>query len=142
MLILYSIQNMQLLYNLGELWVISMLHCNIPNLNFDLSPNLSPPLSPLSSPDGSCPPASELCDEQPCPGDMQCVGTGATRVRYACQCPPGKLGECAGVLYVCVHGCECACVCVERLCVCMRKRPLICSIILNLPGQNLLAALG
>ncbi|XP_059932324.1 protocadherin Fat 3a isoform X3 [Gadus macrocephalus] len=46
--------------------------------------------------DGSCPPASELCDEQPCPGDMQCVGTGGSRGRYACQCPPGKLGECAG----------------------------------------------
>ncbi|XP_056139276.1 protocadherin Fat 3a isoform X1 [Lampris incognitus] len=46
--------------------------------------------------DGSCPPASELCDEQPCPGDMQCVGTGGTRGRYVCQCPPGKLGECAG----------------------------------------------
>uniref|UniRef100_A0A8C7MXZ7 FAT atypical cadherin 3a n=1 Tax=Oncorhynchus kisutch TaxID=8019 RepID=A0A8C7MXZ7_ONCKI len=46
--------------------------------------------------DGSCSPASELCDEQPCPGDMQCVGTEGTRVPYACQCPPGKLGECAG----------------------------------------------
>ncbi|XP_029629523.1 protocadherin Fat 3a isoform X1 [Salmo trutta] len=45
--------------------------------------------------DGSCPPASELCDEQPCPGDMQCVGTEG-RGPYACQCPPGKLGECAG----------------------------------------------
>ncbi|KAK0149004.1 Protocadherin Fat 3 [Merluccius polli] len=46
--------------------------------------------------DGSCPPASELCDEQPCPGDMQCVGAAGSRGRYACQCPPGKLGECAG----------------------------------------------
>uniref|UniRef100_A0A3P8YCB2 FAT atypical cadherin 3a n=1 Tax=Esox lucius TaxID=8010 RepID=A0A3P8YCB2_ESOLU len=46
--------------------------------------------------DGSCPPASELCEEQPCPGDMQCVGTEGTRGPYVCQCPPGKLGECAG----------------------------------------------
>ncbi|KAG7267693.1 hypothetical protein CRUP_021660 [Coryphaenoides rupestris] len=27
---------------------------------------------------------------------MQCVGTAGSRGRYACQCPPGKLGECAG----------------------------------------------
>ncbi|KAM6946143.1 protocadherin Fat 3a [Aplochiton taeniatus] len=46
--------------------------------------------------DGSCPPASELCDEQPCPGDMQCVASGGAGGPYACQCPPGKLGECAG----------------------------------------------
>ncbi|KAJ8280395.1 hypothetical protein GJAV_G00054020 [Gymnothorax javanicus] len=44
----------------------------------------------------NCPSSSELCEEQPCPGDMQCVGTGGARGPYACQCPPGKLGECAG----------------------------------------------
>uniref|UniRef100_A0A665TAV5 FAT atypical cadherin 3a n=1 Tax=Echeneis naucrates TaxID=173247 RepID=A0A665TAV5_ECHNA len=38
----------------------------------------------------------EQCEEQPCPADMQCVSVEATRGRYACQCPPGKLGECAG----------------------------------------------
>ncbi|KAJ8410896.1 hypothetical protein AAFF_G00188530 [Aldrovandia affinis] len=45
---------------------------------------------------GNCPSTSELCEDQPCPGDMQCVGTGGARGPYACQCPPGKLGECAG----------------------------------------------
>ncbi|KPP69768.1 hypothetical protein Z043_111451, partial [Scleropages formosus] len=44
----------------------------------------------------SCPSSPELCEDQPCPGDMQCVGTGATWGPYMCQCPPGKLGECAG----------------------------------------------
>uniref|UniRef100_A0A8C9T5I0 FAT atypical cadherin 3 n=1 Tax=Scleropages formosus TaxID=113540 RepID=A0A8C9T5I0_SCLFO len=45
---------------------------------------------------GDCPSSPELCEDQPCPGDMQCVGTGATWGPYMCQCPPGKLGECAG----------------------------------------------
>ncbi|XP_036391985.1 protocadherin Fat 3a [Megalops cyprinoides] len=45
---------------------------------------------------GNCPSSSELCEDQPCPGDMQCVGTGGAQGPYACQCPPGKLGECAG----------------------------------------------
>ncbi|KAI1893987.1 hypothetical protein AGOR_G00129330 [Albula goreensis] len=45
---------------------------------------------------GNCPSSSELCEDQPCPGDMQCVGTGGAKGPYACQCPPGKLGECAG----------------------------------------------
>ncbi|MBN3316900.1 FAT3 protein, partial [Atractosteus spatula] len=45
---------------------------------------------------GSCPGSSELCDDQPCPGDMQCVGGAVSRGPYICQCPPGKLGECAG----------------------------------------------
>ncbi|KAJ8367947.1 hypothetical protein SKAU_G00079750 [Synaphobranchus kaupii] len=44
----------------------------------------------------NCPNSSELCEDQPCPGDMQCVGTGGARGPYTCQCPPGKLGECAG----------------------------------------------
>uniref|UniRef100_A0A668AXH9 FAT atypical cadherin 3a n=1 Tax=Myripristis murdjan TaxID=586833 RepID=A0A668AXH9_9TELE len=43
-----------------------------------------------------CAVLSEQCEEQSCPADMQCVSTEATRGRYACQCPPGKLGECAG----------------------------------------------
>ncbi|XP_033953238.1 protocadherin Fat 3a isoform X4 [Pseudochaenichthys georgianus] len=46
--------------------------------------------------DASCAVLSEQCEEQPCPADMQCVSLEATRGRYACQCPPGKLGECAG----------------------------------------------
>uniref|UniRef100_A0A665T275 FAT atypical cadherin 3a n=1 Tax=Echeneis naucrates TaxID=173247 RepID=A0A665T275_ECHNA len=46
--------------------------------------------------DASCAVLSEQCEEQPCPADMQCVSVEATRGRYACQCPPGKLGECAG----------------------------------------------
>nr|XP_015831508.2 protocadherin Fat 3a isoform X4 [Nothobranchius furzeri] len=36
------------------------------------------------------------CEEQLCPADMQCVSLEATRGRYVCQCPRGKLGECAG----------------------------------------------
>ncbi|XP_030632872.1 protocadherin Fat 3a isoform X2 [Chanos chanos] len=46
--------------------------------------------------DGSCAAGSELCEEMSCPGDMQCVGTDSSKGPYACQCPPGKLGECAG----------------------------------------------
>uniref|UniRef100_A0A8C2GBS5 FAT atypical cadherin 3a n=1 Tax=Cyprinus carpio TaxID=7962 RepID=A0A8C2GBS5_CYPCA len=46
--------------------------------------------------DGSCSAASEVCADMRCPGDMQCVGTDNSRGPYACQCPPGKLGECAG----------------------------------------------
>ncbi|KAK5905215.1 hypothetical protein CesoFtcFv8_006701 [Champsocephalus esox] len=46
--------------------------------------------------DASCAVLSEQCEEQPCPADMQCVSLEATRGRFACQCPPGKLGECAG----------------------------------------------
>uniref|UniRef100_A0A3Q1H770 Uncharacterized protein n=1 Tax=Anabas testudineus TaxID=64144 RepID=A0A3Q1H770_ANATE len=46
--------------------------------------------------DASCAVLSEQCEDQPCPADMQCVSLEATRGRYACQCPPGKLGECAG----------------------------------------------
>ncbi|XP_054868346.1 protocadherin Fat 3a isoform X5 [Amphiprion ocellaris] len=46
--------------------------------------------------DASCAVLSEQCEDQPCPADMQCVSVEATRERYACQCPPGKLGECAG----------------------------------------------
>uniref|UniRef100_A0A7N6FLR0 FAT atypical cadherin 3a n=1 Tax=Anabas testudineus TaxID=64144 RepID=A0A7N6FLR0_ANATE len=45
---------------------------------------------------GDCAVLSEQCEDQPCPADMQCVSLEATRGRYACQCPPGKLGECAG----------------------------------------------
>uniref|UniRef100_A0A9J8A7C3 FAT atypical cadherin 3a n=1 Tax=Cyprinus carpio carpio TaxID=630221 RepID=A0A9J8A7C3_CYPCA len=45
---------------------------------------------------GSCSAASEVCADMRCPGDMQCVGTDNSRGPYACQCPPGKLGECAG----------------------------------------------
>uniref|UniRef100_A0A4W6CNL5 FAT atypical cadherin 3a n=1 Tax=Lates calcarifer TaxID=8187 RepID=A0A4W6CNL5_LATCA len=45
---------------------------------------------------GDCAVLSEQCEDQPCPADMQCVSVEATRGRYACQCPPGKLGECAG----------------------------------------------
>uniref|UniRef100_A0A8C3G6N7 FAT atypical cadherin 3a n=1 Tax=Cyclopterus lumpus TaxID=8103 RepID=A0A8C3G6N7_CYCLU len=44
----------------------------------------------------NCAVLSEQCEDQPCPADMQCVSVEATRGRYACQCPPGKLGECAG----------------------------------------------
>uniref|UniRef100_A0A672HA03 FAT atypical cadherin 3a n=1 Tax=Salarias fasciatus TaxID=181472 RepID=A0A672HA03_SALFA len=40
--------------------------------------------------------SSTGCEDQPCPPDMQCVAVEASRGRYACQCPPGKLGECAG----------------------------------------------
>nr|XP_057936456.1 protocadherin Fat 3a isoform X2 [Doryrhamphus excisus] len=46
--------------------------------------------------DANCAVLSEQCEEQPCPADMQCVSVDVTRGRYACQCPPGKLGECAG----------------------------------------------
>uniref|UniRef100_A0A672QV40 Protocadherin Fat 3-like n=1 Tax=Sinocyclocheilus grahami TaxID=75366 RepID=A0A672QV40_SINGR len=46
--------------------------------------------------DGSCSAASEVCVDMRCPGDMQCVGTDISRGPYVCQCPPGKLGECAG----------------------------------------------
>uniref|UniRef100_A0A3Q3GNQ5 FAT atypical cadherin 3a n=1 Tax=Labrus bergylta TaxID=56723 RepID=A0A3Q3GNQ5_9LABR len=45
---------------------------------------------------GDCAVLSEQCEDQPCPADMQCVSIEASRGRYACQCPPGKLGECAG----------------------------------------------
>ncbi|XP_046891285.1 protocadherin Fat 3a isoform X1 [Hypomesus transpacificus] len=45
--------------------------------------------------DSSCPP-SGLCEGQTCPGDMQCVASGGTAGPYVCQCPAGKLGECAG----------------------------------------------
>ncbi|KAG8002320.1 Protocadherin Fat 3 [Nibea albiflora] len=45
--------------------------------------------------DASCAVLSEQCEDQPCPPDMQCVSIEANRGRYACQCPPGKLGECA-----------------------------------------------
>uniref|UniRef100_A0AAV2J7I2 Uncharacterized protein n=1 Tax=Knipowitschia caucasica TaxID=637954 RepID=A0AAV2J7I2_KNICA len=46
--------------------------------------------------DASCAVLSEQCEEQNCPADMQCISIEATRGRYACQCPPGKLGECSG----------------------------------------------
>ncbi|XP_055370186.1 protocadherin Fat 3a isoform X5 [Betta splendens] len=46
--------------------------------------------------DASCVVLSQQCEDQPCPADMQCVPLEATRGQYACQCPPGKLGECAG----------------------------------------------
>lgn len=46
--------------------------------------------------DDSCSVLSEQCEDQPCPPDMQCVSIEANRGRYACQCPQGKLGECAG----------------------------------------------
>ncbi|KAM9852765.1 protocadherin Fat 3a isoform 2-T2 [Aulostomus maculatus] len=46
--------------------------------------------------DVSCAAPTEQCEDQPCPADMQCVSVEGTRGRYACQCPPGKLGECAG----------------------------------------------
>lgn len=49
--------------------------------------------------DGSCSAASEVCADMRCPGDMQCVGTDSSRGPYVCQCPPGKLGECAGNLW-------------------------------------------
>uniref|UniRef100_A0A671THD5 FAT atypical cadherin 3a n=1 Tax=Sparus aurata TaxID=8175 RepID=A0A671THD5_SPAAU len=45
---------------------------------------------------GDCTVLSEQCEGNPCPADMQCVSIEATRGTYACQCPPGKLGECAG----------------------------------------------
>ncbi|XP_035989151.1 protocadherin Fat 3a isoform X5 [Fundulus heteroclitus] len=46
--------------------------------------------------DASCAILVEQCEEQLCPPDMQCVSVEVTRGRYACQCPRGKLGECAG----------------------------------------------
>ncbi|KAM6933567.1 protocadherin Fat 3-like [Xenentodon cancila] len=46
--------------------------------------------------DARCAVVSEQCEDQMCPADMQCVSAEATRGRYMCQCPPGKLGECAG----------------------------------------------
>ncbi|XP_077398228.1 protocadherin Fat 3a isoform X4 [Festucalex cinctus] len=46
--------------------------------------------------DVNCAASSEQCEDQPCPADMQCVPVDVTRGRYACQCPPGKLGVCAG----------------------------------------------
>ncbi|XP_055003987.1 protocadherin Fat 3a isoform X1 [Boleophthalmus pectinirostris] len=46
--------------------------------------------------DASCAVLSEQCEEQNCPADMQCISIEASRGRYACQCPPGKLGECSG----------------------------------------------
>uniref|UniRef100_A0A672KD99 Protocadherin Fat 3-like n=1 Tax=Sinocyclocheilus grahami TaxID=75366 RepID=A0A672KD99_SINGR len=45
---------------------------------------------------GSCSAPSEVCADMRCPGDMQCVGTDSNRGPYTCQCPQGKLGECAG----------------------------------------------
>ncbi|XP_056297999.1 protocadherin Fat 3a isoform X3 [Pseudoliparis swirei] len=45
--------------------------------------------------DANCAVLSEQCEDQPCPADMQCISVEATRGRYACQCPTGKLGECA-----------------------------------------------
>ncbi|KAB5550105.1 hypothetical protein PHYPO_G00049870 [Pangasianodon hypophthalmus] len=46
--------------------------------------------------DGRCSAVSEVCEDVVCPDDMQCVKTDNSRGPYACQCPPGKLGECAG----------------------------------------------
>ncbi|KAM8902406.1 protocadherin Fat 3-like isoform 4-T6 [Spinachia spinachia] len=46
--------------------------------------------------DANCAVLSEQCERQPCPADMQCVSIQATRGHYVCQCPTGKLGECAG----------------------------------------------
>ncbi|XP_076002461.1 protocadherin Fat 3-like isoform X2 [Genypterus blacodes] len=46
--------------------------------------------------DTSCAVQSEQCEDQTCPADMQCVSVELTRGSYTCQCPPGKLGECAG----------------------------------------------
>ncbi|KAF7647480.1 hypothetical protein LDENG_00171680 [Lucifuga dentata] len=46
--------------------------------------------------DASCSVLSDQCEEQRCPADMQCVSVESSRGRYTCQCPPGKLGECAG----------------------------------------------
>uniref|UniRef100_A0A3P9L436 FAT atypical cadherin 3a n=1 Tax=Oryzias latipes TaxID=8090 RepID=A0A3P9L436_ORYLA len=44
----------------------------------------------------SCAVVSEQCEDHLCPADMHCVSVKATRGRYACQCPSGKLGDCAG----------------------------------------------
>ncbi|XP_068174232.1 protocadherin Fat 3-like [Antennarius striatus] len=46
--------------------------------------------------DASCAVLSDQCEDHSCPADMQCVSVEATSGRFACQCPPGKLGECAG----------------------------------------------
>ncbi|KAK5608383.1 hypothetical protein CRENBAI_026607 [Crenichthys baileyi] len=46
--------------------------------------------------DASCAIPLEQCKEQLCPPDMQCVSVEASRGHYACRCPRGKLGECAG----------------------------------------------
>ncbi|TSK67188.1 Protocadherin Fat 1 [Bagarius yarrelli] len=46
--------------------------------------------------DGRCSGVAEVCEDVVCPDDMQCVKTDNSRGPYACQCPPGKLGECAG----------------------------------------------
>ncbi|KAF6720859.1 Protocadherin Fat 3 [Oryzias melastigma] len=46
--------------------------------------------------DASCAAQSEQCEDHLCPADMHCVSVEATRGRYACQCPSGKLGDCAG----------------------------------------------
>ncbi|XP_053502499.1 protocadherin Fat 3a [Ictalurus furcatus] len=46
--------------------------------------------------DGRCSAVSEVCEDVVCPDGMQCVKTDNSRGPYACQCPPGKLGECAG----------------------------------------------
>ncbi|XP_066522855.1 protocadherin Fat 3a isoform X2 [Hoplias malabaricus] len=59
---------------------------------------VSPPFSRSSRcvcSDGSCT-VSEVCEDMVCPGDMKCVKSEGNRGAYACQCPPGKLGECAG----------------------------------------------
>lgn len=56
------------------------------------------PELPLSlDADASCAAQSEQCEDHLCPADMHCVSVEATRGRYACQCPSGKLGDCAGV---------------------------------------------
>uniref|UniRef100_A0A674PRB3 FAT atypical cadherin 3a n=1 Tax=Takifugu rubripes TaxID=31033 RepID=A0A674PRB3_TAKRU len=45
---------------------------------------------------GDCAVVSEQCRDHPCPDDMQCVSNTATRGHYACQCAPGKHGQCTG----------------------------------------------
>ncbi|XP_028818497.1 protocadherin Fat 3a isoform X3 [Denticeps clupeoides] len=42
-----------------------------------------------------CAAVAGVCDGV-CPADMQCVASEHSRGPYICQCPPGKLGECAG----------------------------------------------
>ncbi|MEQ2186728.1 hypothetical protein GOODEAATRI_031640, partial [Goodea atripinnis] len=46
--------------------------------------------------DANCAIPLEQCKEQLCPPDMQCVSVEASRGHYACRCPRGKVGECAG----------------------------------------------
>ncbi|XP_062873349.1 protocadherin Fat 3a isoform X1 [Trichomycterus rosablanca] len=46
--------------------------------------------------DGRCAAVLEVCEDVLCPDDMQCVKTDNVRGPYACQCPQGKFGECAG----------------------------------------------